>query len=300
VQNRPQNQTEKKVRELIKARLKARQERTRAQLELIPGPDLLKEQIRGKLVGLLETNQFQNFERCGNEMIYQTCKNCGQVHELPMNCNLKWCPRCQWRITGRRSAVLRKWAATIDQPKHLVLTQRNFPVLTKKEIKQHKQNLLRMRRSSLFTEVKGGCVSVEITNESRGWHLHSHWLLDVRWMDIREIAKKWGELVGQEFAIVKIKDLRGAEYVHEVAKYVVEANSMANWPAEQILELVTASRGTRFFFQFGSLLAQGKRIKAEINMEKPESEPCECGAKAWLYESEQQSVINQIRREARR
>ena len=232
-------------------------------------------------------------------MLYETCRECGKVHEMPYRCNLKWCPVCAQLITGRRQRILRKWTEVIDQPKHLVLTQRNFTVLSKRKIKEHKINLQKFKRTTLFSTVKGGCTTIEMTNSGEGWHLHSHWLLDVRFLDIKKVAIVWGELCGQEFGIVKIKDVRGGDYCHEVAKYVVKANEMAQWDPMEILAFVKAIKGTRFFFQFGSLLKQGPRIRAEIACEKPDKEPCECGASNWLYESEAQSVLNQIRRENR-
>jgi hypothetical protein len=157
-----------------------------------------------------------------------------------------------------------------------------------------------IRRTRLFEPVKGGCASIEITNEENGWHLHSHWLLDCRFLDIGEVAKQWGDYVGQEFAIVKIKDVRGSDYVHEVSKYVVEGNAMAEWPAQQILEFVTAIKGTRFFFQFGSLLAQAPAIRRELAAEKPEAEPCECGGTEWTFETEAMSILREIRQQKRR
>lgn len=140
---------------------------------------------------------------------------------------------------------------------------------------------------------------MEITNEQNGWHLHSHWLLDVRWLDMPEVSRTWGQLCGQEFGIVKVKDLRAGDYVHECAKYVCEGNAMAQWPAERILEFVTAIKGCRFFFQFGALLKQAKRIRAELAMEKPDREPCECGCEDYVFETEAMSVLNQIRKELR-
>jgi len=286
-----------KCQEEWRKRLRERQERTRAQGELIPGPDLLKETIRMKLSGLFEGNQMRNFERCGNEMMYQTCRNCGRVEELPYSCSLKWCPRCQWKKTGERVRILRKWSASITQPKHLVLTQRNFPVLTRRKIREHKQHLQKFRRTKVFKDVRGGACSVEITNEGNGWHLHSHWLLDVRWLEMPEVSRTWGSLCGQEFGIVKVKDLRAGDYVHECAKYVCEGNAMAQWPPEQILEFVQAIKGCRFFFQFGELLKQAKRIRAELAQERPEKEPCECGCEDFVFETEAMSVLNQIRKE---
>ena len=134
----------------------------------------------------------------------------------------------------------------------------------------------------------------------QGWHLHSHWLLDVRWLDMPEISREWGRLCGQEFAIVKIMDCRDSEYLQEVTKYVCEGSEMAKWPAEQIHEFVAAIRGRRFFFPFGSLFKIGREIRAEIKEARPAAQPCACGCKDFIFETEEQAAINEIRQLNRR
>ena len=288
------------VKALIRARAIARNASDRNQAELLKSHDQHHETIKVKLRGAFESNQFWNFSRCGAESIFKTCKCCGAVEEFDYQCSLKWCPRCQWKITARRQEILRKWASRIAQPKHLVLTQKNFQILTPKKIREHQKNLAKIRRTKSFRKVLGGSVSVEITNEQNGWHLHSHWLLDVRWLDMAEISQVWGKLCGQEFAIVKVMDCRNTEYLQEVTKYVVEGSEMAKWPAEQVLEFVTAIKGRRFFFPFGSLFKLGKEIRKEVKNEKPKRKPCECGANDFTFESEEQATLNEIRQMCRR
>ena len=284
------------LKNLIRVRAIAKRERERNQPELLKSANLHAETIRQKLSGLLDTNQFFNFAKCGQEQIFKTCKDCGDVEQFDYACSLKWCPRCQWKITERRRQLLAKWTETIAQPKHLVLTQKNFPVLTQKKIREHQKNLAKIRRTKSFRAVTGGCVSVEITNEKNGWHLHSHWLLNVRWLDMTEISQTWGKLCGQEFAIVKVMDARGKDYLQEVTKYVCAGSEMAEWPAEHVMEFVSAIRGRRFFFPFGELFKMSKNIRAQIRAERPSRQPCECGCEDFLYETEEQTVLNEIRK----
>ena len=281
----------------IGARIRARRIRERQQGQLLDENQDFHETVRMKLAGLWDCRQFDNFQRCGNEQIFRTCDSCKAVEKFDYRCSLKWCPRCQWIIADRRRKVLQVWAHKISQPKHLVLTQKNFPVLTQRKIREHQKNLARMRKAKCFRKVAGGCVSIEITNEENGWHLHSHWLIDVRWLDMEKVSVAWGKLVGQEFAIVKIKDVREAEYLQEVSKYVCEGSELASWPAEHILEFVTAIKGRRFFFAFGSLFKLGPAIRAELAAQKPELQPCECGCMEFIYENEVDAVLNQFRKE---
>ena len=88
--------------------------------------------------------------------------------------------------------------------------------------------------------MKGGCVSIEITNEGNGWHLHAHWLVDSVWTDASTLAITWGHLVGQSFAIVKVIPVKEKAYVHEVCKYLAKGSELAGWTPEQLLEFTLA------------------------------------------------------------
>jgi Replication protein len=270
--------------------------RERAQRTLWREDDDHKETIRSKLDGLLETNQFFNFARCGREQVFRTCRGCRAVEVFDYRCSLKWCPRCQWFLTERRKKILGLWASRISQPKHLVLTQKNFPTLTRKKIREHTRALSKMRRAKCFNSVKGGCVSVEITHEGRGWHVHSHWLLDVRWLDMPAVSQSWGHLVGQEYAICKVMDVRERSYLQEVTKYVCEGSAMSRWAPELILEFVTAIRGRRFFFPFGSLFKLGRSIREEIAAGAPGARACGCGCCDFIIETETSAVLAEVRR----
>ena len=275
---------------------KQRREADKAQGRLLDDQDLWHDTIGRKLAGLFDSNQFVNFQRCGQEKIFRVCRACRDVETFTYQCSIKWCPRCNWRITKRRQHILAKWIARIDQPKHLVTTQRNFSVLTNRKLKEHSQALAKLRRSMCFEKVRGGCVSMEVTNESRGWHLHAHWLVDARWVDAQALAVTWGNLVGQEFAVCCVKDLRDRkQYQKEIAKYVVKGSEMAKWPAEEIHQFVRAVKGRRFFFQFGSLFKEAAAIRRELAAEKPERAPCECGCSEFMFEDERQALIRELR-----
>ena len=262
--------------------------------ELWNKQDEWKESVSSKLRHLLDTPQTRNLDRCGREQMFRHCKGCDQVRTFEYHCDLKFCPRCNHRITARRLIVLRAWAEKIEQPKHLVLTQRNFEVLTRRQIREHTRALSRIRRTKIFQRVRGGCVSVEITNEGRGWHLHSHWLLDVNYLDAARVAVEWAKQIGQDdAAIVKIKDVRAGNYVAEVAKYVVEGSSIAAWRPEHVVEFVLAIRGQRFFFQFGSLFKEARAIRAKLNQSRPVS-ICECGCEDFVWKDQTTETVSEI------
>lgn len=270
------------------------------QPDLISNFEVWSKSIAAKLSQIGSGRQVENFLKCGEAQIYRTCCGCRESKTFSYRCGLRFCPRCNWRKARERAQILRQWTQEVSQPKHLIVTQRNFEILTRKSLRTFCKNLSRLRRSKLFERVKGGCVSVEITNEKCGWHVHAHWLLDVRWLAGGLVAEKWAKIVGQDFAIVKIKDCRRQDYLHEVAKYVVSGSQIAKWEGEHIWEFICATKGQRFFFPFGTLFKRSAEVRKRIAEQRPQARVCACGCGKFVFEDERQELINEIRRELRR
>jgi replication protein len=241
-----------------------------------------------KLRGRYDEKQFVNFAKCGATEIYAKCKGCGQTSEKPYRCNLKWCPKCQWRLSEARRQFLSVYASTMNQPKHMVLTRKNTAMLTRKNFRQNQAAMAALRGEKCMKKMRGGCASVEVTwNEKNslingvevagGFHLHSHWLVDADWIKIQDVKKSWAKLIGQEFAIAEIYDARDEEYLKELCKYVVEASELAKWPPEIIHQFVRAVRGVRCFFTFGNLRQRASAIREELEFSKTLRPRCGCG-----------------------
>lgn len=261
---------------------------------------LWKETILTKIQGLVPWAITDKLNRCGNEEIYVACADCGRFKTCHFTCNLKFCPCCNWKIARSRAQVLRAWTKRIGQPKHIVLTARNEQFITRGSIRKFQKAFAALRRSKLFRTVSGGCVSVEVTNEGRGWHLHAHVLANARWIDASLLSLKWGRLVGQDFAIVKVLDARGKDYLNEVTKYVVKGAQLASWQPEEIAQFILAIRGIRFFATFGELFNLKAEIKRELNALKPGPSICACGCCKKIVTTEGTSIMQQLRREQRK
>ena len=283
------------LKRLILTRRQAKVRRENQQGKLINDADIFHETIAAKIFPLNNSVQVSNFILCGKQEIFRVCKNCGKLEKFTYRCNIKWCPRCQWRVTQKRQQLIQSWAKRIQQPKHLVTTQSNFPILTRRTIREHVRNLARFRRRKVFKSVRGGCVSTEITNEGQGWHLHAHWLLDVDWLDMAAVSQVWGKIVGQNFASVKVKDVRASDYVAEIVKYLAKGSEIASWAPEQINEFVTAIRGCRFFGSFGALRDLAPTIRAELLTSKPPPPMCECGECSFDFSTERTEILREAR-----
>jgi hypothetical protein len=230
-----------------------------------------------------EEKWFTNFQRCGVESYVMMCEGCQRTREAHYQCSQRFCPRCAWRIAGKRRALISKMTSQIYGVKHVVLTQRNFSEGLSEKIRESRKNLFALRRQKIFGRVTGGCASLELTNEDRGWHLHWHMLIQSQFIPASELSIAWGKLVGQEFAIVKVLDVSEKSYVHEICKYVAKGSDIARWSGAQILEFILALRSVRTFSTFGKFRELQKFARALLEIEKPEAERCDCGSQTKIF-----------------
>lgn len=236
-----------------------------------------KRELHGKLARKLERyfrgseipDWFPSFKLCGQEITaVQWCTNCDAEHRLEHRCSKKWCPLCNFKITADRQARLKIWSREIRNPQHVVLTQKNFEHISAEKFSEHTRNLQHIRRNKVWSRVHGGITSVETTNTGCGWHIHSHSLLDVDFIDEKVLAVEWGKLVAQEFAIVHRKEITSERYEKEVCKYVCKPSEMVKWRGRDICNFIEAIQGKRFFFAFGSMFNERKKVRAIFNSEK--------------------------------
>lgn len=248
-----------------------------------PTPDDYHQQICHKLEALGEHTLLSQVVECGARWTVRRCRGCLDTRKFSNHCDLTWCPRCQPRIARERRQSIEFWAKMVKQPKHVVLTCRNTKIITSSQVRKLKDALTRLRRSKFARNWAGGCWSFEVTNESRGWHLHLHLLVDSPWIDAAELARTWGRLVGQEFAIVKVKDARDRGYLGEVCKYAVKGSEMAKWSGHEIVQFILALDGFRTFGVFGSLY-KSRAAWQEWKDNRPDHKPtCECGCDKFEY-----------------
>jgi len=191
------------------------------------------------------------------------CENCGQPHVFDYHCNKRFCPCCAWQLSCERRKVLESCAHLLRQPKHVVLTARNDEEL-RRMLLVVLAGVRKLRRRELMSQVRGGWCSFEITNEGRGWHVHAHLLIDAPYIPAPGLAREWASCVGQDFAIVKVKDAREKKYLAEVTKYTVKPSVFIKWEHEKRVEFVKSIRGKRMFFAFGHVAEASRNVRANI------------------------------------
>jgi len=257
------------------------------QRELFNRALLYKASVAAKLreVGCLDLADV--LSACHATQSWAQCDGCKSVRTFWNRCDNSWCPACQPRLTRERSDSIKFWCNEVGQPKHVVLTWRNTDTITFALIKQRKAALKRLLHRKLCRAWRGGFWSLEFTKEDKGWHGHFHLLVDADWIDKPALAIQWGELVGQDFAIVHASDCRGQDYLREVNKYAVKGSELSKWSGHEIAHFVHSIQGQRLFGVFGSL--HGKRTQwAEwLAGQREHGKACECGCTKWtIYDAD--------------
>lgn len=255
---------------------------------------LWAESVVAKLDSVDRPDLANKIRHCHTEKKVIRCCGCGKQTVVFNRCDVGWCPLCAPRLAYRRKERVGWWAALIKQPKHVVLTVKNFPRLNAATVRTFKDCFTRLRRRKFAANWRGGFYSLEVTNEGNGWHLHLHALIDARWIDAGQLSREWAQIVGQDFAIVCVRDCRAHDYLREVTKYAVKGSTLAGWTGQQIADFVQAFDGVRTFGVFGSLYGQQAEWRAWLEESDHENRKCECGCDRFVVLSENEVQWKEI------
>ena len=239
----------------------------------------------------------QKIQNCHTKWTAARCKHCGKRYAWPNHCDLRFCPHCQHQLSLKRQRELEWWVIQLRQPKHVVLTVRNTEKLTPDYMRWFKGCLTRLRRRKIAREWQAGIYAIEVTNESRGWHVHCHMLVEAPWIDQRELAKTWAQIVGQDFAIVWVGKADKTTVAKEVMKYVVKGNEMVNWTPEEIRQYIQSIESVRLFGRFGDLHGAEEQWKREVELAESREFMCECGSTEfeYLHDLDYQTAVRIVR-----
>jgi Transposase zinc-binding domain len=262
--------------------------RTQKQREFWANQTIFKQTVAAKLREAGAPHLASELEDCHSTYTVAQCGDCGRVEKFPNRCDQFFCPECQPRLSSERRKAVEWWTKLIQQPKHVVLTVRNFPELTKGHVQEFKTWFGRLRRRKFARNWKGGFYAIELTNEGRGWHLHLHALIDAKWIDKQELSRQWGLATNTLGYIVEVKDARGGGYLAEVTKYAVKGVEEAKWSGKDILTFINAFTGVRSFGVFGDLYGARTEFAEWIATLKDAKPKCPCGSCNITYYSESQ------------
>lgn len=253
---------------------------------------IFKHTVAAKLREAGRTDLASTLDDCHSTYTVAQCSDCGRIRKFPNRCDNMWCPECQPRLSSERRKAVEWWVNRVSQPKHVVLTVRNIPDLTKGHLQEFKRWWSRLRRRVFSKRWRGGFYAIEVTNEGRGWHLHLHALIDAKWIDKRELSIKWGKVNGGAGYIVDVSDARQADYLKEVTKYAVKGSELAKWAGKDIVTFISAFNGVRTFGVFGNLYAARSKFAEYIATLKDAKPLCDCGSCNIHYWSEAEWVAH--------
>lgn len=247
-----------------------------------------KNSTAAKLRSIGRTVEAEKLERCHTIFTVAQCSKCAAVQKFPNRCDLFFCAECQPRLSSDRRKAVEWWTKEIAQPKHVVLTLKNTPDLTR----GHKDELLKwfnnLRRRKFARNWLGGFYRIEVTNEGRGWHLHLHALINAHWIDEIELSLQWQEVTNGFGRIVRVKDCRQVNYLEEVTKYAVKGAQLAAWTPEQIATFIDAFDGAKTFGVFGDLYGKRTQFAEWFKMIRDQKPACKCGCNEMHYFTEAQ------------
>lgn len=248
-----------------------------SQAELWSAATAHKLSVVSKLLSVGRLDLSGPLAECHTVETCRVCNGCKRVSVYFNRCERHYCPECAPRLARERRESVEWWAKEIGEPKHVVLTVRNSDDFTKAHVQWFKQCWSKLRRRRFARGWRGGFYRLEVTKEKRGWHLHLHALIDAGWIDARALAVEWAKIVGQDFAIVKVKDVHDRSYLAEVTKYTVKGSQLATWTGEEIAEFIDAFDGVRTFGVFGSLYGKRTEFREWIETLQAGKVACSCG-----------------------
>ena len=239
--------------------------------------EVLKETIIAKLHKVGKGHLAAPLIKCHTQQVIAVCDGCRRQSVFYNRCENFFCPICARRLAADRRRSIEWWTNHVKQPKHVVVTTRNTDDLTPERVRAVKAAWGKLRRRKFAKNWRGGFYALEITNEGKGWHLHIHALIDAHWIDSGRLAREWADCVGQDVAIVKVKDARGQDYLRELCKYIVDGNQLASWSGEDIALYIEAFTGQRCFGCFGQLYALRALHREFLDSVQADKPQCPCG-----------------------
>lgn len=245
--------------------------------------EVLKETIVRKLREANRDDLAHPLAKCHTERFVRLCNGCYQTKVFYNRCDLKHCPVCSKRLAYERRRSVEWWTKQVKQPKHVVLTARNAATIDAAKVRSFKAAFARLRRTKFARNWIGGFYSIEVTNEGKGWHIHLHALIEAKWIDANELASVWAKCIGQDFAIVKVKDARNGDYLRELCKYVCKGDQLAGWIPDDIAALIDSLATNRTFGAFGELYKMRALHREFLDGLQAEGPTCPCGCSSFRF-----------------
>lgn len=202
----------------------------------------------------------KRMKNCLRIMGQYQCECGKKIFAVHHRCLLRICPSC---MKKRMGIIEDKYNPHIQNSKKLTfltLTIRNTKYISKEILNQLKKDFKFLRRKYLGEYIRsGGIWRLEVTyNETaKTWHPHIHALIDMDWVDQKNISSWWAEIRKDNSFIVDIRkaDKEAIEYV---TKYMNKISD--NFP---LGDYMRAIHGFRIVQPFGDWIKNKTKEKKE-------------------------------------
>jgi hypothetical protein len=123
---------------------------------------VIRDSIVMKLRSIGHDEQADAIDECHREAVYKRCCGCRHVRTFYNRCERFYCPICAARLARDRRETVQWWSKVVSQPKHVVLTVKSVPHLTKAYVRQLKDDFRKLRSQAWAKEGKPYLVAHDI------------------------------------------------------------------------------------------------------------------------------------------
>jgi hypothetical protein len=201
------------------------------------------------------------------------CIGCGHQKTITMNCGLRTCQYCREIVIRRalaRKGILNKRLTGL---RFMTLTVKSVQSFTQEEVQKIREYFRKLiRRKDWLKCVQGGLYVIEVTQTSKGYHIHLHILYSGKYLPWSMLQKHWKQITGGSYIIwiSKVHDSKNA--VNYVLGYISKSEK-SNVNKEDFLRVMHGIKLVNFF---------GTWVKM-----KAEKKPCicpKCQATEWVID----------------
>jgi len=187
---------------------------------------------------------------CQETQVLAACTSCGHNWYVINRCRLRVCPLCSYEVAKKRGEFLKYLTKDMHHPKMMTLTMPLWREHPRDGINTLRDAFNKLRRTTLFKNVRGGAYQIELKDKAEGWHIHMHVLLDAPFLPYQRVFSEWRKIIGHHAPQVDVRAASSDKAKEYVCKYAAKSADFDTTP-ESIVRWYEATKGQRLFATFG-------------------------------------------------
>jgi hypothetical protein len=190
---------------------------------------------------------------------------------------------CSYEVAKRRGEYLIAMTSKMTHPKLITLTMPLWTQDPQVGIRFLRTAFNKLRKSKLFSVVKGGAYQIELKPKDNGWHIHIHALLDAPYLPYQRLFTVWKTILGTNAPQVDIRSADTRKAREYAAKYAAKSADFYSHP-ETVVLWYEATKGQRLFATFGKWYnAKLEELTGEPEQPIPKAKCPNCDAESSVY-----------------